>query len=153
MKRVINLKEKLINVLMENGNKKTAEKIILKSFKFLQKLTTKNHTSLIQAAIINSTPIFRISQQKKKRKKKGKSKPKNIYTFISNAQIRQILSIKFLKMSSTNSTSYTYFYQKFAAEILLSSTNNNKSQSVKKKDDLHKQILVNKKYLKNFRWF
>jgi ribosomal protein S7 len=142
------LKHTLTTTLMKSGNKKTGEKILLKSLKFLQKSTFKKHTDLIQLAIINSTPTFKVNQQILK---KGKRKStKDIPTFIKNNSLRIVLALKFIKESSNKSQSFSYFYQNLAKEILLSSEL--KGQSIEKKGELHQQILLNKKYLFKFRW-
>ena len=61
------LKKKFVNILMNCGNKQTSEHILTKSLKLLQKSTTKNHISLIQMSIINTTPIFKVNEQSLKK--------------------------------------------------------------------------------------
>ncbi len=58
-----NLKTKIINTLMISGKKNTGEKILLKFAKRLQKSSKKNFKSLVQLAIINSTPTFKLNEQ------------------------------------------------------------------------------------------
>jgi ribosomal protein S7 len=133
---------------MSCGNKKTGEKILLKSFKLIQKSTNKNSTNLLQQAVINSTPTFKVNQQLVK---KGKRKSqKDIPTFIINDSLRTVLSLKFIKSTSSQNQEFKGFYKKLAEEILAASSN--KSKSVEKKNELHKQILMNKRYLVKFRW-
>ena len=54
----IKIKNKITNHLMLNGKKKTSEKILLKSFKELQKYSKKQSKKLIKLALIFSTPNF-----------------------------------------------------------------------------------------------
>jgi ribosomal protein S7 len=144
----ISLKQKLVNTLMNSGNKRTGEKILVKSLKLLQKSTVKKHINLIQLAVINATPTFKVNQQLLK-KGKRKSK-KDIPTFITNDSLRTMLSLKFIKTASTKSQSSTCFYENLTKEILATSTL--KSQSVEKKNELQKRTLINKRYLSKFRW-
>jgi len=144
----ISLKQKLVNTLMNSGNKRTGEKILVKSLKLLQKSTVKKHINLIQLAVINATPTFKVNQQLSK-KGKRKSK-KDIPTFITNDSLRIMLSLKFIKTASTKSQSSACFYENLTQEILASSTL--KSQSVEKKNELQKRTLINKRYLSKFRW-
>ena len=142
------LKQKLINILMSSGNKRTGERIIKKSLKLLQKSTTKNHIDLIQLSVINATPTFKVNQQLLK-KGKRKSK-KEIPTFITNDSLRIMLALKFIKAASTKKQSSSCFYKNFIQEIL--GTLSMKSQSIEKKNELQKQTLINKRYLSKFRW-
>ena len=144
----ISLQQKLVNTLMNSGNKRTGEKILMKSLKLLQKSTVKKHINLIQLAVINATPTFKVNQQLLK-KGKRKSK-KDIPTFITNDSLRTMLSLKFIKNASIKSQSSACFYENLTQEILASSTL--KSQSVEKKNELQKRTLINKRYLSKFRW-
>ena len=71
------IKLKLINHLLKNGNKKTCEKILLKSLKNIQKNSLKSYKKVLKIAIINSASVFRITKlkQKKRKKKKRKGNP------------------------------------------------------------------------------
>ena len=143
-----NLKAKLSTTIMSSGRKKTGEKILLKSIKRLQKVTDKNMKTLIQQAIINTTSTFKLNEQVIK---KGKRKAMRITPhFILNNSLRLMTSLKSLKTAAAKSQKATCFYKKFANEILASFAL--KSQAVEKKNEVHKQILMNKKYLSNFRW-
>ena len=55
------LKNQIVNSFMKNGKKHTGEKILLKLSKSLQKSTHKNFQSLVQRAIINVAPAFKLS--------------------------------------------------------------------------------------------
>ena len=144
----LSLKQKLVNTLMNKGNKKTGEKILVKSLKLLQKSTTKKYISLIQLAIVNATPVFKVNQQLLK-KGKRKSK-KDIPTFITSDSLRTMLSLKFIKNASMKKQTSTSFYKKLTQEILAAC--DSKSKSVEQKNELQKQTFVNKRYLAKFRW-
>jgi small subunit ribosomal protein S7 len=142
------LKNKVLNTLMLSGKKTTCEKVVLKSLKLLQKTTIKNCRSVIQLAVINSTPTFKVNEQAVK---KGKRKStKDVPSFILSDYLRIMMSLKFLKEVASKNRGSVDFYQSLAKEVLSSSLH--KSQSVDKKNDLQKQVLLNKRYLSNFRW-
>ena len=61
--KTFDLKTKIVNTLMISGKKKTGEKVLLKFAKLLQKSTNKNFKSLVQLAIVNSTPTFKLNEQ------------------------------------------------------------------------------------------
>lgn len=144
----LTLKNKIINTIIKSGNKNTNEKILLKSIKLIQKSTKKNHIELIKQAIINSSSTFKINQQLMK---KGKRKAKKDFpTFILNDSLRIIISLKFMKSISLKMNESTGFDKKLANEIL--ATSMNKSKSIDYKNDLQKQILLNKRYLIKFNW-
>ena len=144
----LHLKNKIVNTLMQSGKKKTGEKILLKFLKSLQKSTDKNFKVLLQSAIINSTSTFKLNEQSiKKGKRKAK---KNIPSFIISDSLRIITALKLIKKVSAKNKRSNYFYQSLTAEILASSAS--KGQSVDQKNELQKQILINKRYLSKFRW-
>lgn len=144
----LHLKHKIINTLMKSGRKKTGEKILLKFLKSLQKSTDKNFKVLLQSAIINSTSTFKLNEQSIK---KGKRKAtKNIPSFIISDSLRIITALKLIKKVSAKNKSSNYFYQSLVTEVLASSSL--KGQSVDQKNELQKQILLNKRYLSKFRW-
>jgi ribosomal protein S7 len=145
-KKKIFLKNKVINSLLISGNKVTSEKLLLKSIKLLQKLTKKSYLNLLQLCILNIVPIFKMNTQKFK---KGKRKYfKEVPSFIKTDSLRIMLALKYLKKSSAHKN--TSFDTSFANEILSSAQS--KSQTVEKKNELQKQILLKKKYLHKFRW-
>jgi ribosomal protein S7 len=142
------LKNKVLNTLMLSGKKTTCEKVVLKSVKRLQKSTMKKSRNLIQLAVINSTPTFKLNEQAVK---KGKRKAtKDVPSFILSDSLRIMMSLKFLKEVASKNRGSVDFYQSLAKEVLSSSFY--KSQSVDKKNELQKQVLVNKRYLSKFRW-
>ena len=146
--KTFDLKTKIVNTLMISGKKKTGEKVLLKFAKLLQKSTNKNFKSLVQLAIVNSTPTFKLNEQilKKGKRKTIKSTP----SFITSDSLRIMTSLKFIRNAVAKNKSSVYFYESLVNEIMASSAL--KSQAVDKKNELQKQILINKRYLSKFRW-
>ena len=147
-KNVNELKHKFTNTLMKSGNKKTVEKVLIKSFKLIQKLNRKNNKNLIKNSIINSTLTFKLSKQSKK---KGKRKlNKEIPSFIKKDTTRTLLALNCLVTSASKNNEINHFYKKLSQEILDSSFN--KGKAIEKKNEIQKQVLMQKRYLLNFRW-
>lgn len=146
--KAFNLKSKIINTLMVSGKKKTGEKILLKFAKLLQKSSNKNFKNLVQLAIINSTPTFKLNEQvvKKGKRKSVRSTP----SFITSDSLRIMASLKFIVNAVSKNKTSAHFYENLVNEVLASSAV--KSQAVDKKNELQKQILINKRYLSKFRW-
>lgn len=144
----IELKQKLTNAIMKQGQKKTAEKILIKSLKLIQKSNKKNYKNLIKESIINTTPTFKINKQSSKR---GKRKvKKEIPSFIKKDSLRTMLSVNFLISNSFKNKELNNFYKKMSQEII--KTSFQKSKSIEQKTEIQKQVLMKKRYLLNFRW-
>nr|QXV92935.1 ribosomal protein S7 [Nitzschia anatoliensis] len=147
-KKLFNLKMKIVNTLMTSGKKTTGEKILLKFAKKLQKSNVKHFKKVVQLAVINTTPTFKLNEQVVK---KGKRKAiRNIPSFITSDSLRVMTSLKSIKQSVLKNKNAKYFYENLVNEVTMSSIF--KGQSVDKKTELQKQILANKRYLSNFRW-
>ena len=147
-KKKIFLKNKIINVFMKNGKKKTVEKIIVKFVKTFQKSSTKRFTTLFQSSIINATPVFSVNTQVIKR---GKRKvTKDIPSFLSNNSIRVTTAMNFFKQSVAKDKKNGPFYEMLAKEVLSSASIT--TSSVVKKIDVQNQALLNKRYWSNFKW-
>ena len=140
------LKNKLISNLLKKGKKATGEKIILKSFKALQKKFTKQSKKLIQLSIISSLPTLKVNKIENKKQKKTK-KIKEIPFFIANKTSKISLSIKYILKTLQNKK--INFFTKFAQEIIQNSTF--KGNSITLKNELQKQSLIKKHYLINLR--
>jgi ribosomal protein S7 len=142
------LKDKIINVYMKKGKKHTGEKILLKFSKLLQKSTKKNFQSLVQLALINSTPAFKLNEQAMK---KGKRKSKKVIpSFIVKDSLRIMTALKFITSIAYKNKRSISFYKSLVKEVLASS--HLKSQSIEQKNKLQTQVLLNKRYLSKFRW-
>jgi ribosomal protein S7 len=148
MKNKLELKNKLINHIMINGNKKTSEKILLKSFKKLQKDSQKQSKKIFQLAIINSTPIFKLHIHKLKKKKKKRIK--EIPVFIANKYNRISLAIKLMLSKISETKQLNQFFNDFKKEILI--TSQQKGTVIESKNNLQKQVLLKKHFFAFYRW-
>jgi ribosomal protein S7 len=143
----LEIKDKIISHLLVNGEKKTSENSLLKSFKELQKQSNKSTKKLVQLAIMYSLPIFKLHKmtQKKKRKKQVREIP----AFILNEKARISLAIKFI-IASVKKKTADHFHVKLKHEILLNSQNKGDAASVK--SELQKQVLLKKRFFRFYRW-
>lgn len=142
------VKNQIVNSFMKNGKKHTGEKILLKFSKSLQKSTQKNSQTIIQLAIINLTPAFKLNEQTMK---KGKRKSKKMtLSFIIKDSLRVMSALKSIKNVVQKDKSSTSFSNGLKKEILDSSYM--KSLSIEQKAKLQNQILLSKRYLSKFRW-
>jgi ribosomal protein S7 len=146
--KTLNIKHKIFNHLMVNGNKETCEKTFLKSSKSLQKSLLKNYQELIKIGIINSSPTVNVKQVKLK---KGKKKNIKEYPFVLDSENRISLAIKFiLETVKKKENKPFYLYTNLKHEIVANSKND--SNAIKKKNDLQKHTLLKKRYA-FYRWF
>ncbi len=147
-KKKVFLKSRIINSLMISGKKEIAEQILNKLIKFLLKSTNKNTINLIQLSIINSTPVFKLNEQiiKQGKRKAIKITP----AFIAKNYLRIMFSLKLLNKIAFTAKTENVFYMKLAKEIMKSAKL--KSESVNRKNELQKQVLLNKRYVSKFRW-
>jgi small subunit ribosomal protein S7 len=146
--KTLNIKHKIFNHLMVNGNKETCEKTFLKSSKSLQKSLLKNYQELIKIGIINTAPIVNVKQVKLK---KGKKKNVKEYPFVLDSKNRISLAIKFIiETVKKKENKPLYLYTNLKQEIIANSQNN--GSAIKKKDELQKNTLLKKQYA-YYRWF
>lgn len=148
MKKKLQLKNKLVNHIMINGNKKTSEKLITQSFKKLQKDSPKQSKKLFQLAIVNSTPIFKLHTHQVK--KKRKNKVKEIPSFIANTNNRASLAIKFILPKNIKNKKSNKLFNELKNEIFLASQQ--KGNAFELKANLQKQVLLKKHLFKFYRW-
>lgn len=146
--RNLEIKNKLLNHLTKNGEKKTSEKILLKSLKKLQKESSKQTKDIIKTALIHSTPIFKVHVIENKKQKKKNRRTKKIPYFIVNSDSRISLAIKFI-MEAVKKKSKP-LDTKLKNEVMLNSQQ--KGGSIEIKTELQKQVLINKKYFNFYRW-
>lgn len=143
------VKKKIINHLVKNGEKKTSEKLLLQSFKELQKESKKQSETLIKLSLANSTPIFKLHKIENKKQRKKNRKIKEIPSFLSSNKARISLAIKFiLKVTNRNKTKK--YFEKLNKEILLNISQTGEASIVK--NDLQKQVLLNKRYFQFYKW-
>lgn len=142
------VKNQIVNNFMKNGKKYTGEKILLKLSKSLQKSTQKNFQIIIQLAIINITPAFKLNEQITKM---GKRKSKEmVLSFIVKDSLRIMNALKSIKNVVQKDKSSSSFSKKLNKEILEASAV--RGLSVEQKTKLQNQISLNKRYLAQFRW-
>lgn len=134
---------------MVDGKKTTSEKLFLKSLKQLQIDSKKQIKKVLQLCLINSMPIFKLKQSSNKKIRKRKRKIKIVPVFINKQQNRMSLGIKFI-LFSLKKKSNNCFYSRLANEILLIAENKNALPEIK--IDIQKKALLNKRYLKNYKW-
>lgn len=144
-----NLKKKIQNHLMINGEKKTSEKLLLKSLKELQKNSFKNTKKTVKIAVINASPIFKINTIENKKRKKKQRKIIKVPSFITNNTSRISFAIK-LMLRNLKPKKSKIFYEKLYEEILLISEKTGEVLLFKK--ELQKQGFLNKYLYKRFRW-
>ena len=143
------LKNVILNRLMENGQKKTAEKILLKCVKDLQKEYVKNFIDLIKLSIINTSPVFLMRHRVMKKGKKRKVK-REVPAFLSSHSLRIGNSLSLIKKSILTEKKFSSFYKGLSKEIAKSSSVS--SVSITKKFDMQNQVLLKKRYWANFKW-
>ena len=143
--KTVILKNKLINLFMQNGSKQICEKNLLKSSKILQKSSKKRFQSLLQLSIINTALTFKFNEKIIKKGKKRSVKTSAFFIISDFVRITEALkSLKIQKHKNTN------IIIAFGKKVLISSYF--KNQLTEQKTKLQTQILVNKRYLSKFKW-
>ena len=149
-KRIITPKSKILNHLTFDGHKRTSEKLLKKCLKVLQKSNLKSHNNLIELALMNITPVFKVTEKRKKKEKKKNRKIRYIPSFIINDELRISYAIKTLlkkcKKTKTNNNS-SYILSK---EFIINAQSH--SDLIKLKNENQKLAIINKKYLNNYKW-
>lgn len=148
-KKLLDIKNKLINNITLDGKKKTSEKILLKSFKELQKSSPKQSKELIKLALVQATPIFKLHRISNKKLKKRNRRVKEIPAFISKIPMRTSLAIKYILKSIEEKKSNS-FYFRLKENLLI--TAQAKGNVIKLKNELQKQNIQHKRFLKYYRW-
>jgi|YelNatPaOPRAMG01_1025707.scaffolds.fasta_scaffold18628_8 ribosomal protein S7 len=149
-KNKIEIAKKLIRHLMLNGEKNTSEKLFLKSLKALQVKSLKQTKKVLQLCLINLTPLFKLHKSSNKKVKKKKRKIKITPVFINKTQNRTSFGIKFFLQHLRKIKSNAFFYQKLTNEILLVADKKGIIPELKKESQ--KNVNINKRYLKHYRW-
>jgi ribosomal protein S7 len=143
------IKNKIINHLMLNGDKKTSENILFKATKNLQKNCKKQLKQVVKLSILNSIPTFKLHQIKNKKQKKKNKKIKEIPAFIAKQTARASLSIKFI-LASMKKKNTKKIYKQLNQEILL--TVESKGNAIELKNKLQQQVILKKHFFKYYRW-
>lgn len=141
------LKNKLLNHILNKGQKHISEKILLKNFKSIQKSQKKSHNEIMKLAIVNVTPTFRIIKLKNKRRRK--KSVTEIPAFLSNYTYRTSWGLKYLVKNSTSKTNNNFF-NKLKSEIISNAMY--EGITVTFKNELQNKALNKKKYFRHYRW-
>jgi len=142
-------KNKIINHIMANGEKKTSENILFKTAKKLQKNSKKQLKQIIQLAIINSTPTFKLHKIENKKQKKRNRKVREIPAFISKPFARTSIAVKLI-LASLEKKKSNQFYKKFNKGII--STARQEGTAIDLKNTLQKQVILKKHFFNYYRW-
>lgn len=127
--------------MLLDGRKSTSEKIVLQSFKELQRFSRKQSIKLVQLAIIYSMPVFKIHKHINKNRKKKYAK--EIPILVIAKKTRVSLAIKFI-LKNMRHDKLNCFYARFRTEILL--TAQNEGHTVQIKNEVQKQVLLKKHF-------
>lgn len=145
----VNVQTKLINHIMHRGGKTQSEKLLLKSVKEMNKFSTKQVKKLVQLSITQASPVFKLHISTDKKRKKKKSKVRETPSFIPNSQNRTSLAIKYI-LFNTKKQTINKFSQKLKKELFEVLTQ--KNQFNNHKIELQKKIVLQKNYLRYYRW-
>jgi len=132
---------KFINVLMNDGKKSAARKIIYSAFDIIEEKTKKTGLEIFKQALSNVQPIIEV----RSRRVGGAT-----YQVPSEVrpERRTALAMRWIKTFSSKRGDKT-MSQKLAQELIAAS--NNDGSAVKKKEDTHKMAEANKAFA-HFKW-
>jgi small subunit ribosomal protein S7 len=132
---------KFINVLMHEGKKSTARRIIYSAFDIIEGKTKKSGLDIFKQALSNVQPIIEV----RSRRVGGAT-----YQVPSEVrpERRTALAMRWIKTYASERGEKT-MAQKLAQELIAAS--NNEGSAVKKKDDTHKMAEANKAFA-HFKW-
>jgi len=143
------IKNKIINNIMKHGKKKVSEAILIKSAKKLQKNSNKQFKKIMQLALINSLPTFKLHKIENKKQKKRNRKIIEIPAFISKPMSRNSNAIKFILYNIEKKKSKK-FHVKLNQEILV--TAQSQGNAIEMKNTLQKQVLSKRHFFNYYRW-
>ena len=132
---------KLVNNIMYDGKKSTAQKIVYGAFDIVKEKTGKEPLEVFTAAMDNIMPVLEI----KARRVGGATYQVPIEV---RPERRNTLGIRWLVTFSRNRSERT-MAQRLAGEIIDAS--NNTGNAVKRREDTHKMAEANKAFA-HFRW-
>jgi len=132
---------KFINVLMNDGKKSAARKIIYSAFDIIEEKTKKTGLEIFKQALSNVQPVIEV----RSRRVGGAT-----YQVPSEVrpERRTALAMRWIKTFSSKRGDKT-MSQKLAQELIAAS--NNDGSAVKKKEDTHKMAEANKAFA-HFKW-
>ena len=132
---------RLINNIMLDGKKGTAQKIVYGAFDIIKEKTGKEPLEVFNEAMANIMPVLEV----KARRVGGATYQVPVEV---RPERRQTLGLRWLTLYSRQRGEKT-MKERLAAEIL--DAINNAGSSVKKKEDTHKMAEANKAFA-HFRW-
>lgn len=127
---------RFINSVMEDGQKRTAEKIMYKAFDIIEEKTKSNPLEVFQKAINNATPAIEV------RSRRVGGSNYQIPTEIRPDR-RVALAIKWI-LTYTRGRGEKTMSLKLANELMAAAVG--EGSSVKKKEDVHKMAEANKAF-------
>ena len=132
---------KLINQIMRDGKRGTAQRICYDAFDIIKEKTGKDPMEVFDACMENIMPVLEV----KARRVGGATYQVPIEV---RPERRQTLAIRWLAMFSQNRSERT-MREKLAGEIMDAA--NNAGSSVKRKEDMHKMAEANRAFA-HYRW-
>jgi len=140
------LKKKIVNYIMNRGNKCSSERLLKNSLKNLTKNNKKNFKNIVNLALNYSLPTFQLQTSKVRIKKIKLIKFKPF--FILNNKQRVSFSIKFIIQSSYNKKNI--FFKSLETELV--STSKLSSESVTTKNQSQEKVIIFQNILTFYRW-
>ena len=132
---------KLINQIMRDGKRGTAQRICYDAFDIIKEKTGEEPMEVFDACMENIMPVLEV----KARRVGGATYQVPIEV---RPERRQTLAIRWLAMFSQNRSERT-MREKLAGEIMDAA--NNTGSSVKRKEDMHKMAEANRAFA-HYRW-
>lgn len=132
---------KLINQVMVDGKRGTAQKICYSAFDIIKEKTGKSPLDVYMTAMENIMPVLEV----KARRVGGATYQVPIEV---SPRRRQTLAIRWLVNNTRNRGERT-MHERLAAEIMDAA--NNTGSSVKKKEDMHRMAEANRAFA-HYRW-
>ena len=132
---------KLINQIMKDGKRGTAQRICYDAFDIIKDKTGRDAMEVFEACMNNIMPVLEV----KARRVGGATYQVPIEV---RPERRQTLAIRWLTMFSQNRSERT-MKERLSVEIMDAA--NNTGASVKRKEDMHKMAEANKAFA-HYRW-
>ena len=132
---------RLINKVMLNGKKTTAERIVYRALEIVEQREKKEPVTVLQQAVRNATPVLEV-------------KPRRVggATYQVPVEVRPgrdlALALRWL-LKSSRARSGKSMAEKLAAELIDAS--NGQGAAVKKREDTHKMAEANRAFA-HYRW-
>jgi len=146
MKTIFNIKNKIFNHLLINGEKEVCEMILFKMFKELQKASKKKSKRIITTAISLAAPSFKLLIfTRKKRKKKF---IREVPYFLLNSNVQVSFAIRQILKALEKKSFYTH--KNLKDEFLIGTQNLSKTFDTKKL--LHNTVTLKKNLLTYYKW-